>query len=281
VPADFLREWGATTVNGDLSKPEELPAALVGIHTVVDCSTARPEEPIKKIDWDAKVKLIQAAKVMGVQRFVFFSIDKCDEHPEVPLMNIKHCTEQYLAASGLDYTVLRLCGFMQPLISAYAVPILEEQQVWGTNDQTRIAYLSSQDAAKMTLAAVQSDATVGKTLTLAGPKAYTTAEVIAMCEEFSGASAKVSTVPSFLLSVARAFTSFFQWSRDAADRLAFVEVVTRDATLDADMTETYKLLNMSESDTTTLEGYLREYHSKIIKKLNEVNADSGQQNFYL
>lgn len=28
-------------------------------------------------------------------------------------MNIKAATEEYLAASGLDYTVLRLCGFHQ------------------------------------------------------------------------------------------------------------------------------------------------------------------------
>lgn len=28
-------------------------------------------------------------------------------------MNIKACTEEYLKTSGLDYTVLRLCGFMQ------------------------------------------------------------------------------------------------------------------------------------------------------------------------
>ena len=46
-------------------------------------------------------------------RYVFFSILHCDRHPDVPLMNIKHCTEQFLATSGLNYTVFRLCGFMQ------------------------------------------------------------------------------------------------------------------------------------------------------------------------
>ena len=50
---------------------------------------------------------------MGIQRYLFFSIFNCDKHPEVPLMNIKHCTEQFLETSGLNYTVLRCCGFMQ------------------------------------------------------------------------------------------------------------------------------------------------------------------------
>lgn len=34
---------------GDLSKPETIPATLVGIHTVIDCATGRPEEPIKTV----------------------------------------------------------------------------------------------------------------------------------------------------------------------------------------------------------------------------------------
>ena len=64
-PADFLRDWGATTVSGDLTKPETLPAAFVGIHTVVDASTARPEEDSYAIDWKAKVACIQTAASMG------------------------------------------------------------------------------------------------------------------------------------------------------------------------------------------------------------------------
>ena len=62
-PADFLRDWGATTVQADLGDPTSLPATLVGIHTVIDCATARPEEPSAKIDWEGKKSLIQCAQV--------------------------------------------------------------------------------------------------------------------------------------------------------------------------------------------------------------------------
>lgn len=41
------------------------------------------------------------------------------------------------------------------MIGNYAVPILEERSVWGTNDETRTAYLDSQDVAKMTMAALR------------------------------------------------------------------------------------------------------------------------------
>jgi len=40
-PADFIRDWGATTVQCDLTDPASIPAALVGVHTVIDCATAR------------------------------------------------------------------------------------------------------------------------------------------------------------------------------------------------------------------------------------------------
>lgn len=55
-------------------------------------------------------------QAMGIKRYIFMSIFNCNKHPEVPLMNIKAATEEYLAASNLDYTVLRLCGFHQVCI---------------------------------------------------------------------------------------------------------------------------------------------------------------------
>jgi len=265
-PADFLRDWGATTVSADLTKPETLPPAFVGVHTVIDASTARPEEDSYAIDWEAKVATIQTAAAMGISRYVFFSIDQCEKHREVPLMNMKYATEEYLKASGMDFTVLRLCGFMQPLIAGYAVPVLEEQPLWGTDDDTKTAYLDTQDVAKMTLA---------------GPKAYSVREVIGLCEKLGGAEAKVTKVPVGLLKFTRALTRFFQWSNSASDRLAFAEVLASGIKFDADMTETYKILGMSEDEVTTLDEYLEEYFSKILKKLKEVGGQSRQNDFYL
>ena len=280
-PADFLRDWGATTVSADLTKPETLPPAFVGVHTVIDASTARPEEDSYAIDWEAKCATIQTAAAMGIERYVFYSIDQCDKHREVPLMNMKYAVEEYLKVSGMDYTVLRLCGFMQPLIAGYAVPVLEEQPLWGTDDDTRTAYLDTQDVAKMTLAAVRRDEAANKVMTLAGPKAYSVKDVVALCEKLGGAEAKVTNVPVGLLKFTRGLTRFFQWSSAASDRLAFAEVLASGIKFDADMTETYKILGMNVEDVTTLEQYLEEYFSKILKKLKEVGGQSRQNDFYL
>jgi uncharacterized protein YbjT (DUF2867 family) len=83
------------------------------------------------------------------------------------------------------------------------VPILEDKTVWGTTDETRIAYLDSQDVARMAMAALRNDKVVGKTLTLSGPKAWTTKEVIEICERLADSDAKVSTVPTAVLKLTR------------------------------------------------------------------------------
>ncbi len=54
-----------------------------------------------------------ALQAMGIQRYIFFSIHNAEKHPEVPLMQVKTCTEKFLEQSNLDYTIFRLCGFMQ------------------------------------------------------------------------------------------------------------------------------------------------------------------------
>ncbi|KAG2483956.1 hypothetical protein HYH03_017202 [Edaphochlamys debaryana] len=280
-PADFLRDWGAKVVNGDLTDPSSIPACLVGVSTVIDCATARPEESTRKVDWEGKVALIQAAQAMGISRYVFFSIYDCDKHPQVPLMNIKSATEKFLGSSGLDYTVFRLCGFHQAVIGNYAVPILEDRAVWGTNDDTRTAYLDSTDVAKMTMAALRVEAASRRTLTLSGPKAWTTREVIELCEKMANTNANVTTVPTWLLKRTRSVLRSLQWASDAADRLAFAEVLSNNDTWSSDMAETYRLLELDPGSVTGLEDYLQEYFSRILKKLKEVGATSDRTNFYV
>ena len=47
------------------------------------------------------------------------------------------------------------------------------------------------------------------------------------------------------------------------------------------MDETYKLLGIDPSSVTTLEAYLKEYYSSILKKLKQVGAQSKQTDFYV
>ena len=65
------------------------------------------------------------------------------------------------------------------------MPILEEKPVWGTSDDTRTAYLDTVDISRMILASLRSEASHRASLTLAGPKAWTTGEVRTSCMHLS------------------------------------------------------------------------------------------------
>ena len=94
------------------------------------------------------------ARRAGVKRLVFVSLLDAAQHRDVPLMDIKACTEAWLDASDFDYTILRCVAFMQGLISQIAIPVLESQTVWVSGTPTPIAYMNTQDVARFAVAAL-------------------------------------------------------------------------------------------------------------------------------
>jgi uncharacterized protein YbjT (DUF2867 family) len=273
--AAFLKEWGAELVPGDFCYPQSLTTALEGVTAVIDASTSRPTDSlsIKEVDWDGKVALIQAAQAAGVQRFIFFSILDADKYPEVPLMEIKRCTELFLAESGLNYTILRLAGFMQGLIGQYGIPILEGQPVWVTGGSSPIAYMDTQDIAKFAIRALSVPETEKQAFPVVGTRAWSAQEIISLCERLSGKDAKITRMPLNLLRGVRNITRFFQWGWNVADRLAFTEVLASGKPLNASMDEVYKVFGLDQQETTTLESYLQEYFNRIMKKLKEIDYE--------
>lgn len=277
--AAFLKEWGAELVPGDLCDPESLKPALEGVNAVIDAATTRATDSlsIKQVDWQGKVNLIQAAKAANVDRFIFFSILDAEKYPDVPLMDIKRCTEAFLAESGLNYTILRPCGFMQGLIGQYAIPILENQSVWVMGETAPTAYMDTQDIAKFAIRALSVPATENQTFPVVGPRAWGAYEIIRLCERLSGREAKVSRTPIGLLRFVRRVTRGFQWTWNISDRLAFAEVVASGKPLTAEMEAVYQVFGLDPNETTTLEAYLQDYFGRILKKLKELDYEQEKK----
>jgi uncharacterized protein YbjT (DUF2867 family) len=273
--AAFLKEWGAEIVIGDLCKPKTLATALEGVTEIIDAATARATDSlsVQQVDWTGKVNLIQAAVTAKVQRFVFFSVLDAEKFRSVPLMDIKYCTELFLAESGLNYTILRPCGFLQGLIGQYAIPILEGQAVWMAGEVAPTAFMDTQDVAKLAVAALNAEGAINRALPVVGNRAWSGNEIISLCERLSNKEAKVTRVPLGLLSLTRQIARFFEWSWNSADRLAFAEILATGKPLNADMTETYQILGLNPEENTTLESYLQEYFSRIGKKLRELEFE--------
>ncbi len=275
--AAFLREWGAQLVQANLCGPKSLPPCFEDVTAVIDAATARPQDSAYDVDWDGKVNLIKAALDAKVERYVFISILNCEKYPRVPLMDIKHCTEKFLEESGINYTILRPCGFLQGLIGQYAIPILEKQAIWVMGQAAPIAYMNTQDVARFAVRALQVPETNKRSFPLAGTRAWGGYELVRLCERLSGEDAKVSTMSLGLLRGVRNFANFFQWGWQFADRLAFAEVSAGSEPLDAEMDEVYSTFGLDKSETTTVEEYLGEYFNRILKKLKELDFESGRE----
>jgi uncharacterized protein YbjT (DUF2867 family) len=273
--AAFLQEWGCELTRGDLLEPESLDYALEGQAAVIDAATARASDSgsAYDIDWTGKQNLFAACGRAGLARVVFVSLLEAEQHRKVPLMDIKACTEQWLMASDFDYTILRCVGFMQGLISQFAIPVLENQTVWVSGVPTPIAYMNTQDVARFAVAAVDHPETVRRAFPVVGPRAWTTGEITQLCERYSGKDARVFRVPPALLRLLQGVTSFFEASLNVSERLAFAEVTGGGKALDSPMEESYAAFGLDPAETTQLEDYLKEYYDTILKRLREMEVD--------
>lgn len=273
--AAFLKEWGAELAPGNLCQPQSLQSALEGVDAVIDAATAKATDNLsmKQVDWDGKVALIQAAKAAGVERYIFFSILDAEKYSNVPLMEIKRCTELFLSEAGMNYTILRLSGFMQGLIGQYGIPILENQAIWVTGESSPIAYMDTQDIAKFAVRALSVPATEKQTFPIVGSRAWSAEEIISLCERLTGKQAKITRMPLNLLRIMRSVSRFFQWGWNVADRLAFAEVLATGVPLTAPMDEVYQTFELDPQETTTLESYFQDYFGRMLKKLKELDYE--------
>ena len=154
--ASFLREWGAELVGADICRRDTIANAFAEpVDAIIDAATTRATDSrgIRDVDWQGKINLINAAKEADVKRYVFFSILDSEKYTHVPLMDIKRCTELFLAEAEMDYTILRPCGFLQGLVGQFAIPVLENQNVWVADRNSPIAYMDTQDIAKFAVKA--------------------------------------------------------------------------------------------------------------------------------
>ena len=274
--ANFLREWGAELVYGDLTMPETLPLSFQGVTAVIDASTTRPEDDAKMVDvdWYGKLMLIEMAKRVNIKRFVFFSIVNAEQYPSITLMQQKANIEKVLRNSGVPYTIFQCTGFYQALISQYAIPILEGKSVWKTAESISMSYIDTQDAAKFCIKSLSLNETENKTFFLGGAKAWTSDEIINLCEKFSGQKAQIKMIPLGMLVLLRQITGFFEWSSKISERLAFTQLLQDDRELKKLTEINTQLFKIKPTDLLSLEAYLREYFEMMLVTLENLDVES-------
>lgn len=274
--ANFLREWGAELVYGDLTLPETLPLSFQGVTAIIDASTTRPEDDAKmvEVDWYGKLMLIELAKRLNIKRFIFFSIVNSEQYPFITLMQQKANIEKVLINSGVPYTIFQCAGFYQALINQYAIPILEGKTVWKTSESISMSYIDTQDVAKFCIKSLSLKETENKSFFLGGVKAWTSEDIINLCETLSGQKAQIQLIPIALLKLLRQVTGFFEWTSKISERLAFVEILQDSRKFVNSIEINNELFKIQPKNLLSLEAYLREYFERMLVTLENLDVDS-------
>lgn len=196
---------GAEIAQADLRDPASLDRACAGVSAVVASvqafgdadTTNQPPE----IDGHGHRALIDAAGRAGIEHFVFVSVTgAAPDHP-VEFWRLKHATERYLAASGLEHTIVRPAAFMEvwaQIIVGGPILASGKTTIFGAG-RNPINFVSADDVARLIVEVLERPAARNRTLEIGGPQDLTLLDVAGAYERATGRIARKTHVPRLVM----------------------------------------------------------------------------------
>jgi len=137
--------------------------------------------------------------------------------------------------------------------------------------------MDTQDIAKFTIRALQIPQTTNQTFFLSGLKGWVSSEIITLCEQLAGQTARVQRVPLIVLKLISNFFGFFEWGQNISDRLAFVEILNTENNFSKSTFDLYKLFKVDSEEIVQLDDYFLEYFIRLLKRLRDINFEDVQK----
>jgi len=97
-------------VAGDVTRPETLATAVDGVSAVIHLVAIAIEKgnlTYEQVNTQGTINLVEAAKTAGVRRFLYMSQNGADSALRYRFLASKGKAQDYVAASGLDWTAFR------------------------------------------------------------------------------------------------------------------------------------------------------------------------------
>jgi uncharacterized protein YbjT (DUF2867 family) len=172
-----LAARGCELVEGDVTNPETLRRAVMGVDRVVHLVAIRQgkEDEFRRVMVDGTRDLLAAATEAGVQRFVHMSALGTSEETKdlVPYYGAKWATEQLVSSSGLPYVIFRPSFVFGPdggILPTFAklAKLTPVTPIVGSGRQ-RIQPIWADDVAAYFADAVERDDVTGRLFELGGP----------------------------------------------------------------------------------------------------------------
>ena len=194
---------------GDLNDPATLEAAFQS----VDHALLLPANNANQVEQERT--FIDVAKRAGVQHIVKLSAIGADDPKSASRIARWHAqAEDYLESSGLVWTHLRPCVFMQNMLGS-AASIARDGAFYAPLGDTRVAHVDVRDIAAVALKTLTEHGHERKAYTITGPEALTYSEVAGKLSAALGKPVRYVDVPpdQFKQSLLRA--GMPDWSADA------------------------------------------------------------------
>ncbi|WP_066384524.1 MULTISPECIES: SDR family oxidoreductase [unclassified Anabaena] len=164
-----LEHRGADIFIGDLKYDKDIAQACQGVQYII--SAHGSDNDALALDYRANIELINQAKAMGVQHFVFISVLGADRgYEDAPVFKAKRAVERYLAASGINYTILRPAGLASNLL-----PLAERFRETGLyfligDPKNRTSIVSTDDLARIAVDSVTVAGACNQIFSVGGPE---------------------------------------------------------------------------------------------------------------
>src|SRR5260370_29717130 len=199
VSLAHLKQQGVEVVSGDLRDPTSLLRACQGVEQVLAAAHAldgKGENNPHTVDDVGNRQLIDAAKAAGVEHFVFLSILGASADAPLEFFRIKYRTQEYLRASGLNFTILRPSAFMDLWAQLIGQPILEQGKttIFGRGNNP-VNFVAVEDVARFVCTALEDLRACNQVIEVGGPENMTLNQVAETFESVSGRQAKKRHIP--------------------------------------------------------------------------------------
>jgi uncharacterized protein YbjT (DUF2867 family) len=192
-----LLDSGATLATGDLKDRDSLLNACRGAAAVVSTASStlsrQPNDSIESVDLQGQLNLVEAAKVSGIDRFIFVSFRDNPQNPS-PLSEAKQAVER--ALRDLNYTILQASFFMQ----VWLTPMLgfdyanAKARIYGSGENG-ISWVSVLDVAEFCVASLENPAAQRAVIEVGGPQALSLLGAVRIFEQESGRKFELEHIP--------------------------------------------------------------------------------------
>ena len=234
------RPSGVEVVREDVVSAEGLSEAMSKVEKVVHLVAIIREsgsQTFEAVIRQGTERLVEAAKVAGVKKFVYVSAIGAQDDPYYPYLHAKWGAERAVALSGLKYTILRpsiIFGEGDEFINALAGLVRYNPVVPVAGDgKTKFQPLWVEDLVTCIVACLDEEAHGGQTLEVGGPEHLTYEEMLDIVKEALGKSRVKAHVP---LSVMRPLAQMMEWvlpkppvTRDQLKMLALDNITETDS----------------------------------------------------